>query len=74
MKAKPRERSSCLYGRANVYADLGYRDPERMLAKAQLVSRIAELLIHHYVATHGYLPPAEFVEAVAAGTPVPGEW
>lgn len=28
----------------NVYADLGYRAPESMRVKAQLVSRIAELL------------------------------
>lgn len=28
----------------NVYADLRYRTPENMLVKAQLVSRIAELL------------------------------
>ena len=31
-------------GTTNVYADLGYRAPESMLAKAQLVSRIVELL------------------------------
>lgn len=31
-------------GTTNVYADLGYRAPESMLVKAQLVSRIAELL------------------------------
>ena len=28
----------------NVYADLGYRAPERILAKAKLVTRMAELL------------------------------
>jgi predicted XRE-type DNA-binding protein len=31
-------------GSTNVYADLGYRAPGGMLVKAQLVSRIAELL------------------------------
>jgi len=31
-------------GSANVYADLGSRTPENMLVKAQLVSKIADLL------------------------------
>lgn len=31
-------------GITNVYTDLGYRAPESMLVKGQLVSRIAELL------------------------------
>lgn len=31
-------------GSANVYADLGFRTPEDMLVKAQLVSRIADIL------------------------------
>ena len=31
-------------GTANVYADLGYRTPETMHVKAQLVGRITELL------------------------------
>jgi predicted XRE-type DNA-binding protein len=31
-------------GTTNVYADLDYRAPETMLLKAQLVSRIAEIL------------------------------
>ena len=31
-------------GNANVYADLRHSDPEAMLAKAQLVTKIAEIL------------------------------
>jgi predicted XRE-type DNA-binding protein len=44
MKARSREQPSHTHGGPNVYADLGYRDPDRMFIKAQLVSRIAELL------------------------------
>lgn len=44
MTAGSREQSSHIHVEPNVYADLGYRDPDRMLIKAQLVSRIAELL------------------------------
>ncbi len=44
MKARSREQESQTHEGLNVYADLGYRDPDRMLIKAQLVSRIAELL------------------------------
>ncbi len=44
MRAHMREQASHIHGGPNVYADLGYRDPERMLIKAQLVSRVAELL------------------------------
>jgi len=32
-------------GSGNVYADLGIDDPEGMLVKAQLVSKIAEILV-----------------------------
>lgn len=39
-----REQASHIHGGPNVYADLGYRDPDRMLIKAQLVSRFTELL------------------------------
>lgn len=31
-------------GRGNVYADLGYADTEDMLVKAQLVTKIAEII------------------------------
>ena len=31
-------------GSTNVFADLGYANPEEMLAKAQLVSRISEIV------------------------------
>ena len=44
MKARLHEQESQTHEGLNVYADLGYRDPDRMLIKAQLVSRIAELL------------------------------
>jgi predicted XRE-type DNA-binding protein len=44
MKAGSHKRASYRRGNANVYADLGYRAPETMLVKAQLVSRIAEIL------------------------------
>ena len=35
---------SVLVGSKNVYADLGYRDSEEMLLKAQLVTAIAEII------------------------------
>ncbi len=44
MRARTRQQASHTHGSPNVYADLGYRNPERMLIKAQLVSRVAELL------------------------------
>ncbi|MBW4053643.1 MAG: XRE family transcriptional regulator [Proteobacteria bacterium] len=44
MNAHSRAKAGCRHGYTNVYADLGYRTPENMLLKAQLVSRIAELL------------------------------
>ena len=44
MKAPSRKHATHRRGTTNVYADLGYRAPESMLVKAQLVSRIAELL------------------------------
>jgi len=31
---------------------------------------VAPVLIHHYVAVHGYVPPEEFIEAVKTGSPV----
>jgi len=33
-------------GSANVYADLGMPDPEEMLVKAQLATKIAEIIKH----------------------------
>ena len=44
MNAHSRERASHRHGNTNGYANLGYRAPESMLVKAQLVSRIADLL------------------------------
>ena len=44
MKTRSRKQANHPRGISNVYTDLGYRAPERMLVKAQLVSRIAELL------------------------------
>lgn len=44
MRTRSRKQPSHRRGSTNVYADLGYRAPESMLVKAQLVSRIAELL------------------------------
>lgn len=44
MNAHSREQASYRQGNTNVYADLGYRAPESMLVKAQLVTRITELL------------------------------
>lgn len=44
MNAHSRAKAGCRHGYTNVYADLGYRTPENMLLKAQLASRIAELL------------------------------
>jgi predicted XRE-type DNA-binding protein len=44
MSARSHKQASHARGSTNVYAELGYRAPESMLVKAQLVSRIAELL------------------------------
>jgi len=44
MDAHSRGQPGDCHGSTNVYADLGYRAPESMLEKAQLVSRITELL------------------------------
>ena len=44
MRTRSREQARHTHGGPSVYSDLGYRDPDRMLVKAQLVSRIAELL------------------------------
>lgn len=49
MKARLHEQESQTHEGLNVYADLGYRDPDRMLIKAQLVSRIAELLAERVI-------------------------
>ena len=43
-KHKARERTAVYAGSRNVYADLGYPDAEEMLVKAQLVSKIAEII------------------------------
>ncbi len=44
MKTPPRKHATNLRGTTNIYADLGYRSPESMRVKAQLVSRIAEVM------------------------------
>lgn len=44
MTAHSRKQATHRRGTTNVYADLGYRASESMLVKAQLVSRIVELL------------------------------
>lgn len=44
MTAHSRKQATHRRGTTNVYADLGYRAPESMLVKAQLVSRIVGLL------------------------------
>jgi predicted XRE-type DNA-binding protein len=44
-KHKARERTAVYtVGSRNVYADLGYPDADEMLVKAQLVSKIAEII------------------------------
>lgn len=43
-KHKVSVRSAVYSGSPNVYADLGYPDAEEMLVKAQLVSKIAEII------------------------------
>src|SRR3990172_520590 len=43
-KHKVSERVAVYAGSGNVYADLGYPDAEDMLVKAQLVSKIAEII------------------------------
>jgi len=44
MKRSHAKRRDHEAGSTNVYADLGYKNPEDMLVRAQLVSRITELL------------------------------
>jgi len=43
-KHKVSERIAVYAGSGNVYADLGYPDANEMLVKAQLVSKIAEIV------------------------------
>ena len=43
-KHKVSERIAVYGGSGNVYADLGYPDADEMLVKAQLVSKIAEII------------------------------
>ena len=43
-KHKARERAAVYGGSRNVYADLGYPDADEMLVKAQLVTKIAEII------------------------------
>jgi predicted XRE-type DNA-binding protein len=43
-KHKVSERIAVYAGSGNVYADLGYPDADEMLVKAQLVSKIAEII------------------------------
>ena len=45
-KHKIREDRAVYASTGNVYADLGYPDADEMLVKAQLVSKIAELVKH----------------------------
>jgi len=45
-KHKIREDRAAYASASNVYADLGYPDADEMLVKAQLVSKIAELIKH----------------------------
>lgn len=43
-KHKVSERIAVYAGSGNVYADLGYAEADEMLVKAQLVSKIAEII------------------------------
>lgn len=43
-KHKASDRVAVYAGSRNVYADLGYPDADQMLVKAQLVSKIAEII------------------------------
>jgi predicted XRE-type DNA-binding protein len=43
-KHKASDRVAVYVGSRNVYADLGYPDADEMLVKAQLVSKIAEII------------------------------
>ena len=43
-KHRVSERTAVYAGSRNVYADLGYLDADDMLVKAQLVSKIAEII------------------------------
>jgi len=43
-KHKAREDRAVYAGSGNVYADLGYENADEMLVKAQLVSKIAEII------------------------------
>ena len=43
-KHKASDRVAAYAGGGNVYADLGYPDADEMLVKAQLVSKIAEII------------------------------
>ena len=43
-KHKAREDRAVYAGSGNVYADLGYENSDEMLVKAQLVSKIAEII------------------------------
>jgi predicted XRE-type DNA-binding protein len=44
MKSRTDKSVSRQRGSTNVYADLGYKSPDEMLVKAQLVTTIAEIL------------------------------
>ena len=43
-KHKAREERAVYSGSGNVYADLGYKNADEMLVKAQLVAKIAEII------------------------------
>ena len=44
MKTRTHKNANHQSGSVNVYADLGYKSAEQMLVKAQLVTKIAEIL------------------------------
>jgi predicted XRE-type DNA-binding protein len=44
MKSRQDKSTSHQHGSVNVYADLGYKAADEMLVKAQLVTKIAEIL------------------------------
>ena len=43
-REKPTEKVQMVRGSGNVYADLGFKDPERLLVKAELVAAIASIV------------------------------
>ena len=43
-REKPARRTRVERGSGNVYADLGFKDPDRLLVKAELVAAIASII------------------------------